>query len=160
MSVLGEAFEFSDEALPVKGHGGVVAEGPEPGCFFGIGRQLPMDQPKRGWGAPYTGRARPTRKAYGQVLVGRTVFVPVGSSMIPLAFAQWRMEATMFLPTPKRAMAPVIPADVSVIGLVLGFGDAIEYFFQPPIAEREGFVSRKLRLVTVSEKVGRVPSVL
>ena len=69
--------------------------------------------------------------------------------MMSTALAQWRIEATMFLPTPNRAIASSAPTDRSVSVVVFSFGDALKHFLQPTVAHREGFVPRKLWAIYV-----------
>ena len=40
----------------------------------------------------------------------------------------------MFLPTPNRAMAIVVPTGSPVFVVVFGFGDTVIGLFQPPVA--------------------------
>ena len=117
-------------------------ESPKPGSFGCTATQMPVEEPRRSPGLPYRGLVSCSPKMNRPNGVMSMRFWPGGSSMIPVALAQWRIEATIFLPTPKRAIASETGENRSVVFFVSGFLHGVEGFFQPAIAQGEGLMAR------------------
>jgi len=100
--------------------------------------KLPMGEPSSRQGSPRRGRGR---RLAGSPSRGRQRGRSRLPRMIPHASAQWRIDDTMFLPTPKAAMAD---SSVKVDFLIKPPSPACSNAFRATSAAAEMLMARKL----------------
>ena len=132
-TILCEAFDLRGHGTPLECYSGIVTECPKPGCFVIVRRKVPMEYPERGrvlhiWIQSILPKqclpefCCPNRVCAKRLLHDSDYSGPVahGGDHV-LADAESRDGV-------------IAPASALVVRAFLRLGDAVENFFQPPVA--------------------------